>query len=136
MKLTVWSGETEGVVIMLNKKMQKLMAAFVLVGFMGSTSLPIIAEASSYHSEHAQEQRIQHQREEQRIQHQREEQRIQRQQEKQRIQHHREEQRRQRQREDQRRNHHNNDNESHSDTGNLVTGLLIGGVIGSIIGNN
>ena len=28
------------------------------------------------------------------------------------------------------------DNDSHSDTGNLVTGLLIGGVIGAIIANN
>jgi hypothetical protein len=28
------------------------------------------------------------------------------------------------------------DNDSHSDTGNLVTGILIGGVIGAIIANN
>jgi hypothetical protein len=94
---------------MLKNTMKKLMAAFVLVGFMGSASLPIIAEASSYHSENAQEQKIQRQDEEQRIQHQKEEKRIQRQQEKQRIQRQKEEQRRQHQRESQHKHHDNQD---------------------------
>ena len=81
---------------MLKKAMPKLMAVLVLVGFMGSASLPVIAEASSYNSEKAQEQRIEHQREAQKLQNQREEQRIQRQHEKERIQHQREKQRIQR----------------------------------------
>lgn len=107
--LTCWS--EKGVVIMLMKKMQKLIAALVLVGFLGSAGLPIMAEASSYHSENGQEQknyfqkeaqRIQRQKEEQRLQKQREEQRIQRQQEEKRLQQQREEQRIQRQREEQR----------------------------------
>jgi len=101
---------------MLKNTIKKLMAAFVLVGFMGSASLPIIAEASSYHSENAQEQRIQRQDEEQRIQHQKEEKRIQRQQEKQRIQRQKEEQRVQHQKEEQRRQnqhrYHDNQDEN------------------------
>lgn len=43
---------------MLRKKMQKLMAALILVGFMGSASLPIIAEAAYQHPLNKQEQRI------------------------------------------------------------------------------
>lgn len=31
---------------------------------------------------------------------------------------------------------HRHERESHSDTGNLVTGLIIGGVLGAIIANN
>ena len=109
---------------MLMKKMQKLIAAFVLVGFVGSAGLPIVAEAS-FHN-YREEQRIEHHREKQRIaEHHREEQRI--------AEHRREEQRRHDHRAEYRRY---NDNESHSDEGNLVTGLLIGGIVGAIIGNN
>ncbi|MEA5091607.1 hypothetical protein SDC9_55656 [bioreactor metagenome] len=74
---------------MLSKKIQRLIAALILVGFVGSTGLLVTAEASSHH--HRQPQ------------------------------HH-----------DNRRN----DGESHSDTGNLVTGLIIGGVIGAVVANN
>jgi len=52
---------------MLKEKMQKLMATLILVGFMGSASLPIVAEAASQHSENAQGQRVIHQKEEQRV---------------------------------------------------------------------
>jgi hypothetical protein len=61
-------GKTKGVMIMLKKKMQKLMAALILVGFMSSASLPIVAEAESQHSENKQEQRMLHPKEEQRFQ--------------------------------------------------------------------
>jgi hypothetical protein len=117
------------------KKTQKLMAVLVLVGFMGSTALPIIAEASPYHHDR-EEQRIEHQREEHRIaEHRREEHRIaeHRREEHRIAEHRREEHRRHDNRAEYRRHH---DHESHSDTGNLVTGLLIGGVIGTIVGNN
>jgi len=53
---------------MLKKKMQKLMAALILGGFMGSASLPVIAEAVSQHSVNKQEQRILHQKDEERFQ--------------------------------------------------------------------
>jgi ABC-type Zn2+ transport system substrate-binding protein/surface adhesin len=108
--MTDWSEKIKGVVVMVKGKMQKLIAALALVGFVGSASLPIIAEASPYH----------HDREEQRIEHQREEHRI-------------AEHRRHDRREEHRRH---NDHESHSDTGNLVTGLIIGGVVGAVIANN
>lgn len=74
---------------MLSTKIQRLIAAFVLVGFVGSTGLLVTAEASPHHHRWPQ--------------------------------HH-----------DNRRN----DGESHSDTGNLVTGLIIGGVIGAVVANN
>jgi hypothetical protein len=74
---------------MLIKKIQRLIAALVLVGFVGSTGLLVTAEASPHHHRGPQ--------------------------------------------------HYDNrrDNEeSHSDTGNLVTGLIIGGVIGAVVANN
>ena len=76
---------------MLSKKIQRLIAALVLVGFVGSTGLLVTsqAEASSHHHK---ETRQEYQ------------------------------------------NRH--DKESHSDTGNLVTGLIIGGVVGAVIANN
>jgi len=110
-----WSGKIKGVVVMLNGKMQKLIAALVVVGFVGSASLPIIAEASPHRD-----------REEQRIEHRRENRRIE--------EHRRDEHRRDEHRRDEHRRHR--DHESHSDTGNLVTGLIIGGVVGAVIANN
>ncbi len=133
---------------MLGKKIQRLAAMFILAGFVSSTGLAITAEASSRQHASVQEQRWQNQREEQRIQHQKaeqkrqhekEEKRIQRQREEQRRQHEKETQRMQRQRDEQRRRYQKdkrNDNESHSDTGNLVTGLIIGGVLGAVIANS
>ncbi|MDD4320019.1 MAG: hypothetical protein PHH31_00530 [Acidaminococcaceae bacterium] len=133
---------------MLGGKIQRLAAMFILAGFVSSTSLAITAEASSRQHESAQEQRLQNKREEQRIQHQKaeqrrqhekDEQRIQRQRDEQRRQHEKDEQRRQYQRDEQRRHYQKdgrNDNESHSDTGNLVTGLIIGGVLGAVIANS
>ncbi|MDD4722825.1 MAG: hypothetical protein PHR07_08795 [Acidaminococcaceae bacterium] len=52
---------------MLKKTMPKLMAVLVLVGFMGSASLPIVAEAAFQHSKNVHEQRILHPKEEQRL---------------------------------------------------------------------
>ena len=52
---------------MLIKKTQRLIAALVLVGFVGSTGLSITAEASSHYSDNAQEQRIEQQKEHERI---------------------------------------------------------------------
>ncbi|MDD4320841.1 MAG: hypothetical protein PHH31_04730 [Acidaminococcaceae bacterium] len=77
---------------MLAKNTQRLIAAFILVGFMGFTSLAVTAEASPRHHDHRQERRIDH--------------------------------------------HRHEDRESHSDTGNLVTGLIIGGVVGAVVANN
>jgi hypothetical protein len=74
---------------MLNKKIQRLIAALVLVGFVGSTGLLVTAEASPHHR-----------------------------------------------REPRHYDHRRDDGESHSDTGNLVTGLIIGGVVGAVVANN
>ena len=52
---------------MLKKKMQKLIAMLILVGFVGSVSLSIVAEAAVQHSENAQEKIILHPKEEQRF---------------------------------------------------------------------
>lgn len=106
---------------MLNEKMRRLIATLVLVGFVGSAGLPIIAEASSHHSESKHEYRIYRHKEEQRMaEHRREE-------------HRREENRRYYHRVANKRHH---DHDSHSDIGNLVTGLIIGGVLGSVVANN
>jgi hypothetical protein len=74
---------------MLIKKIQRLVAALVLVGFVGSTGLLVTAEASPHHH-----------------------------------------------RAPQHEPNHRHEEESHSDTGNLVTGLIIGGVIGAVVANN
>ena len=106
---------------MLIKKIQRLVSALVLVGFVGSTALTISAEASPQHPENHQEE-------------------IYRQHKNEMFQHRKDEQRRHQQEE--RSAHHRgpgperHDEESHSDTGNLVTGLIIGGVIGAIVANN
>jgi len=116
------------VVTTLKREMQKLIAVLMVVGVVGYTSAPIIAEAAPQPLENAQEQRIEHHREEQRVQRHKEEH--------QREEHQREEHHR---REEQRRHHpkeEKNDHESHSDTGNLVTGLVIGGAIGDIVAHN
>ena len=76
---------------MLSKKIQRLIAALVLVGFVGSTGLLVTAEAEAS-SHHHRETRQEYQ--------------------------------------------HRHEKESHSDTGNLVTGLIIGGVVGAVIANN
>ena len=44
--------------IMLKKKMQKLLAVLILTEFMGSASLPIVAEAAYQHPLNQQEKRI------------------------------------------------------------------------------
>jgi len=54
---------------MPNKNMRKLISALTLLGVIRPEGVPIIAEASSYHSENAQAQRIEHQREAQRRTH-------------------------------------------------------------------
>ena len=106
---------------MLIKKIQRLVAALVLVGFVGSTALTISAEASPRYPQNRQEE-------------------IQRQHNYQMIKHRREVERRHQ--EDERRAYHSrpipqrHDTESHSDTGNLVTGLIIGGIIGAVVANN
>jgi hypothetical protein len=118
--LTNWSEKAKGVIIMLAKKIQRLIAALILVGFVGSTALTISAEAAPRHPENRQEE-------------------IYRQHKNEMIQHRKDEQRRHQQEE--RHAHHRGPRaeryeESHSDTGNLVTGLIIGGVIGAIVANN
>ena len=106
---------------MLMKKIQRLVAALVLVGFVGSTALTISVEASPRHPQNRQEE-------------------IQRQHNYEMIKHRREVERRHQ--EDERRAYHRrpipqrHDTESHSDTGNLVTGLIIGGIIGAVVANN
>lgn len=106
---------------MLIKKIQRLVAALVLVGFVGSTALTISAEASPRYPQNRQEE-------------------IQRQHNYQMIKHRREVERRHQ--EDERHAYHRrpipqrHDTESHSDTGNLVTGLIIGGIIGAVVANN
>ena len=62
-------GKIKGVMTMLKKKMQKLIAMLILVGFIGSVSLSIVAEAAVQHSENAQEKIILHPKEEQRFKH-------------------------------------------------------------------
>jgi len=106
--------------MMLVKKIQRLVAALVLIGFVGSTALTISAEASPQHPENRQEE-------------------MNRQHKNEMIQHRKDEQRRHQQEE--RHAHYRGPGperheESHSDTGNLVTGLIIGGVIGAIVANN
>ncbi|MDD4321829.1 MAG: hypothetical protein PHH31_09850 [Acidaminococcaceae bacterium] len=54
---------------MPNKNMQKLISALTLLGVVRPESFPIIASASSYHSENAQVQRIEYQRGAQRRDH-------------------------------------------------------------------
>jgi len=106
---------------MLIKKIQRLVAALVLVGFVGSTALTISAEAAPQHNQNRQEE-MQRQHEKELVKHRRAEQR-QREKDERREQH-------------RRPAHERHDRESHSDTGNLVTGLIIGGVIGAVVANN
>jgi hypothetical protein len=54
---------------MPDKNMQKLISALTLLGVIRPESLPTVAETSSYHSENAQVQRIEYQREAQRRNH-------------------------------------------------------------------
>ena len=68
---------------MLKGKIRKLIAALVLVGFVGSAGLPIMAEAASYQSENVQEQRIEHKKENKKIECQKEKQKKQKYKEKQ-----------------------------------------------------
>jgi hypothetical protein len=119
--LTNWSEKAKGVVIMLVKKIQRLAAALVLVGFVGSTVLTISAEASPQHPQNRQEE-------------------IRRWHNYEMIKHRKEVERRHQIAERRAYNRRliiqRHDTESHSDTGNLVTGLIIGGIIGAVVANN
>ena len=99
---------------MLIKKIQRLVAALVLVGFVGSTALTISVEASPRHPQNRQEE-IQREHNYEMIKHRKEAER--------RAYYHRPIPQRY-------------NTESHSDTGNLVTGLIIGGIIGAVVANN
>ena len=106
---------------MLIKKIQRLVAALVLVGFVGSTALTISVEASPRHPQNRQEE-------------------IQREHNYEMIKHRKEAERRHNEAE--RRAYYHRpipqryNTESHSDTGYLVTGLIIGGIIGAVVANN
>ena len=107
---------------MLIKKIQRLIAALVLVGFVGSTVSTISVEASPHYPQNRQEE-IQRQHNYEMIKHRKEVERRHREEER-RAYYHR------------RQILHRHETESHSDTGNLVTGLIIGGVIGAVVANN
>ena len=129
---------------MMNKKLQKTMAVLAMVGFMGTTSLVNISEAAVPPRQEINMQQRNRQPQE-RPQNNRDNQ----------PRNNRDNQPRQNNRPENRRDNDRNrpapqrmsaprrdagpryeDREHHSDTGNLVTGLIIGGVLGAIIANN
>ena len=140
---------------MMNKKLQKTLAVLAMVGFMGTTSLVNVSEAASMPPQGPAQTQMQNQSRPNQPQQSRQPQQAQAprmqsrndnrgrgEQQAPRARERREEFNRRpnqapvRRMSEPSRGPRFEDREHHSDTGNLVTGLIIGGILGAVIANN
>jgi hypothetical protein len=154
-KMTNQSASKGEMIIMLkNKKLQRTLAVLALVGFMGTTSLTTVSEAASMPPQRPAQTQMQNQprpnnnqsrqqgpnnevKAPNRDNDQRGPEQNRNNRQEQRPEMRRDNPAPERRREPERRPMvRRTDYESHSDTGNLVTGLIIGGILGAVIANN